>query len=154
MDSIFSFGGVQRVTAVIAKELAKEYAVTIVTLEKPDEKDTSIYDLQEADIQYRFFEYPDTPRWKDILCKAYSYLYRKMLPQNKLTSDLYAHSSFPSEKRDALAKELQQGHYDVIIGVHAPLAVRLAACKNHLHGTKLIGWIHNSHKALFGKESR
>ena len=154
MDSIFSFGGVQRVTAVIAKELAKEYDVTIVTLEKPEEKDTSIYDLQEANIQYRFFEYPDTPRWKNILCKAYSYLYRKVLPQNRFTSDLYAHSSFPSEKRDALAKELQQGHYDVVIGVHAPLAVRLAACKKQLEGIKLIGWIHNSHKALFGKESR
>ena len=154
MDSIFSFGGVQRVTAVIAKELATEFDVTIVTLEKPDNKDTSIYELQEADIHYRFFEYPDTPRWKNILCKGYSFFYRKILPQNKFTSDIYAHSSFPSEKRDALIKELQQGHYDTIIGVHAPLAVRLAACKKQLEGVKLIGWIHNSHKALFGKESR
>ena len=49
-DSIFSFGGVQRVTAVIAKELAKDYDVTIVTLDKPSEKDTSYYGLEEADI--------------------------------------------------------------------------------------------------------
>ena len=34
MDSIFSIGGVQRVTAVIAKELAKECDVTIVTFDK------------------------------------------------------------------------------------------------------------------------
>lgn len=152
-DSIFSFGGVQRVTAVIAKELAKEYDVTIVSLDKPEQKDTSIYELQKADIQYRFFEYPDTPRWKDMLCKGYSFLYRKLLPQNKFTSNLYAHSSFPSEKRNALAKELKEGHYDVIIGVHAPLAVRLAACRKELEGVKLIGWIHNSYEALFGKES-
>ena len=33
VDSIFSIGGVQRVTAVIAKELAKTYDVTIVTFE-------------------------------------------------------------------------------------------------------------------------
>ena len=152
-DSIFSFGGVQRVTAVIAKELAKDYDVTIVTLDKPEQKDTSLYKLQEADIHYRFFSYPDTPQGKNYLCKGYSYLYRKILPQTRFTSNLYAHSSFPSEKRDALVKELIDGEYDVIIGVHAPLSVRLAACRSQLGDTKLIGWIHNSHKALFGTGS-
>ena len=152
-DSIFSIGGVQRVTAVIAKELAKDYDVTIVTFDKPSSKDTTLYGLEEADIHYRFFGYPPTPQWKNYICKAYSYLYRKLLPQTKLMSDGYAHSSFPSEKRDALAKELQTGHYDAVIGVHAPLAVRLAACRKQLKGIKLIGWIHNSYEALFGNGS-
>ena len=115
-DSIFSFGGVQRVTAVIAKELAKEYDVTIVTFDKPSDMDTSLYGLEEADIHYRFFRYPDTPGWKNFCCKSYSYLYRKLLPQTLCTSNLYAKSSFPSEKREALEDELLQGHYDVIIG--------------------------------------
>ena len=61
MDSIFSYGGVQRVTAVIAKELAKYYDVTIVTFDRPEQKDTSLYDLCEADFNYRFFNYPKTP---------------------------------------------------------------------------------------------
>ena len=43
VDSIFTIGGVQRVTAVIAKELAKEYDVTIVTFDKADKKNTSLY---------------------------------------------------------------------------------------------------------------
>lgn len=153
MDSIFSFGGVQRVTAVIAKELAKDCNVTIVTFDKQEQKDTTLYDLKEADISYGFFEYPETPIWKNFCCKAYSYLYRKWLPQNKVTSDMYSHSSFPSEKRNALAKELQNGKYDVIIGVHAPLAVRLATCRKQLGNVKLIGWIHNSYEALFGEKS-
>lgn len=152
-DSIFSIGGVQRVTAVIAKELAKDCDVTIVTFDKPTAQDTSLYELNEADIHYRFFAYSPTPKWKYYPCKAYSYLYRKWLPQTKLTSDYYAHSSFPSEKRNTLAKELQAGHYDAIIGVHAPLAVRLAACSKQLKGIKLIGWIHNSYEALFGDSS-
>ena len=152
-DSIFSFGGVQRVTAVIAKELAKDYDVTIVTLDKPSEKDTSYYGLEEADIRYRFFSYPATPKWKNYCCKAYSYLYRRVIPQTRLTSDWYSHSSFPSEKRNALAHELQVGGYDIIIGVHAPLAVRLAACRKRLSATRLIGWIHNSYDALFGDKS-
>ena len=153
MDSIFSFGGVQRVTAVIAKELAKDYDITIITMDEAKQKDTSIYDLHTTPINYRFFNYPTLPKWKDRMCKAYSYFYRKILPQCRLTSNWYAHSSFPSEKRDALAMELMAGHYDVIIGVHAPLAVRLAACKPLLPQTKLIGWIHNSYEALFKKGS-
>ena len=153
VDSIFSIGGVQRVTAVIAKELAKDYDVTIITLDNQKEKDTSLYQLDEADIVYHFFQYPEAPRWKQRICKAYSYLYRKFLPQTEFTSGLYAHSSFPSEKRLALTNELQQGQYDVIIGVHAPLAVRLAACRKQLKDRKLIGWIHNSYEALFGSGS-
>lgn len=152
-DSIFSFGGVQRVTAVIAKELAKDCDVTIVTFDKPERKDTSLYDLQEADINYRFFKYPPTPALKKKCCKAYSYLYRKWLPQIRITSDIYSHSSFPSQKRKALIKELATGNYDVIIGVHAPLSVRLATCRKKLKGVKLIGWVHNSYEALFGEKS-
>lgn len=152
-DSIFSFGGVQRVTAVIAKELAKDYDVTIVTKDKPEQKDTTFYGLDKANIHYRFFSFPEVSRWKYYFCKTYSYLYRRHLPQTRLTSDLYAYSSFPHEQRKALYKELEEGHYDVIIGVHAPLAVRLATCRHHLQGTRLIGWIHNSYQALFGEGS-
>ena len=153
VDSIFSIGGVQRVTAVIAKELAKDYDVTIVTRDRPDLQDTQLYDLNEAAISYRFFDYPNTPVWKLYFCKAYSYLYRRWLPQTRWTSAFYSHSSFPSEKRNALAAELKRGRYDAVVGVHAPLAVRLAACRRQLGQTRLIGWIHNSYEALFGEDS-
>jgi glycosyltransferase involved in cell wall biosynthesis len=141
------------VTAVIAKELAKDCDVTIVTFDNPKAENTSLYDLNKANIHYRFFRYPETPRWKELFCKAYSGLFRKVLPQTRLTSDWYSHSSFPSEKQEALAKEMKDEAYDVIIGVHAPLAVRLATCKSQLGDTKLIGWIHNSYEALFGAGS-
>ena len=140
-------------TAVIAKELAKDYDVTIVTFDKPEQEDTSLYGLNDTDITYSFFDYPKTSTWKWKCCKAYSYLYRKHLPQIRLTSDIYSHSSFPSVKRNALIKELNAGNYDIIIGVHAPLAVRLATCRKHLKKAKLIGWIHNSYEALFGEKS-
>ena len=71
------------------------------------------------------------------------------MPQTRLTSDWYAHSSFPSEKRKALASVLKKGNYGVIIGVHAPLAIRLAACKPIVGKSRLIGWIHNTYDALF-----
>ena len=38
VDSIFTVGGVQRVTAVIAGALSKDYDVTIVTFDSPEKK--------------------------------------------------------------------------------------------------------------------
>ena len=153
VDSIFSIGGVQRVTAVIAKELAKDNDVSIITFDKPELEDTTLYNLKEASITYRFFRYPEINKLKSYLCKAYSGLYLKLQPQCKWCSDLYAHSSYPSELQNALLMELKQGQYDVVIGVHAPLAARLATLKKHLPGTKCIGWLHNSYEALFGEKS-
>ena len=152
VDSIFSIGGVQRVTSVIAKALATDYDVAIVTFDESSKEDTSMYDLQTAPIQYRFFKYPQVSKWKNFCCKAYSAIYRKVLPQIKVTSNWYAHSSFPSELREALAQEIKG--FDIVVGVHAPLAIRLASCKPLLENTKLIGWIHNSYEALYGEHSR
>lgn len=154
VDSIFTIGGVQRVTAVIAKELAKEYDVTILTFDRAEKKDTSLYGLNEADIPYRFIKYPKVGKLKNNLCKAYSAIYLKLQPQSKWSSNWYARSSFPSELRNTLANELKLGNYDVIIGVHAPLAARLATLRKKLPNAKLIGWLHNSYEALFGEGSR
>lgn len=153
VDSIFTIGGVQRVTAVIAKELAKEYNVTIVTFDKADKEDTSLYGLNEANISYRFISYPHVGEIKNTLCKAYSGIYLKLQPQSRWSSDLYARSSFPSELRNVLISELKRDVFDIIIGVHAPLAARLATLKKTLPKAKLIGWLHNSYEALFGENS-
>ena len=152
-DSIFSFGGVQRVTAVIAKELAKRHRVTIVTFDHPDREDTGMYGLSEADISYVFTSYAPVSVSKALLCRTYSFLYRKVLPKTRLTSALYALSSFPSQRRKPLEALLSQGKYDAVVGVHAPLAIRLATMSHCLKGSKTIGWIHNSFDALYGKGS-
>ena len=152
-DSIFSIGGVQRVTAVITKELAKDYAITIVTFDKPNSYDPQLYDLVSSNITYRYFSYPTIKNWKKKIYKLCSGIYLKCDFQSKWASNLYAWSSFPPPLRNALAKELNEGQYDVIIGVHAPLAARLATLRPYLPDTKLIGWIHNSFEALFSNTS-
>ena len=83
VDSIFSIGGVQRVTAVIAKELAKTYNVTIVTFDPQKQEDWSLYGLNEAKIEYRFFSYPQIGKWKTLCCKVVSGLYLKSKIQSK-----------------------------------------------------------------------
>ena len=153
VDSIFSIGGVQRVTAVIAKELAKGYDVTILTFDKAEMKDTTMYGLNEANITYRFLTYPPIRDFKKKLCKVYSGIYLKLQLQSKWSSNLYARSSFPAELRNALLSELKQEEFDIIVGVHAPLAARLATLRKDLPKAKLIGWLHNSYEALFGENS-
>jgi len=153
VDSIFTVGGVQRVTAVIAGALSKDYDVTIVTFDSPEKKDLAIYQLGDYHLHYQFISYPSVSPIKNKLCKTYSYLYRKMFPQCGLTSDLYAHSSFPKERRNALIKALQEGRYDAVIGVHAFLSIRLATITKELRDVKSIGWIHNSFDALLRKGS-
>lgn len=154
VDSVFTFGGVQCVTAVIAKALAASHKVTIVTFDHPSQKDTSMYGLAEADIDFRFFAYPTVGKVRKLMCKAYSAFYRKMRPRWQWASDLYARSSFPRPLRTALTQELRSGGgYEVIIGVHAPLATRLATLKPRLGGARCIGWIHNSFEALFSPSS-
>ncbi len=148
-DSIFTIGGVQRVTAVIAKELAKDYVVTIVTFDKPESYNPEIYDLGSSNITYRFFKYPIIKNRIKNIYRLYSGIYLKCHFRSKWASNLYARSSFPAPLRSALANELKKGEYDVIIGVHAPLAARLATLRSDLPNTKLIGWIHNSFEALF-----
>lgn len=153
IDSIFSIGGVQRVTAVIAKEFSKTDDVTIVTFDDPKDKNLSLYELHEAAINYIFFAYPEVGSLRNKICKAYSGLYKKYHLQSKWASNFYALSSFPTPLRKALTKELRKGNYDIIIGVHAPLAGRLATMKRNLPHVKCIGWIHNSFKALFNEGS-
>ena len=152
-DSIFSYGGVQRVTAVIAKELAKDYDVTIVTMDSPESMNKHMYELDSVNLSFRFLKWPTYESKVARLSKLYSALYRKVLPKTDYTSHLYGYSCFTPTKRKTLIEELNDGNYDVIIGVHAPLAARLATIKHHLGKAKVIGWIHNSFEALYSKGS-
>ena len=153
-DSFFTIGGVQRVTAVIAKHLCAYYDVTIVSFDNPQILDTSIFGLSDCNLHYRFCSFPAPNVIRNFFRKAYSYIYKKLMLQNRIASDLYAYSSFPTEYRIVLLNELKRGNYDVIIGVHAPLASRLATLKKDLpKETTLIGWIHNSFEALFSESS-
>ncbi len=162
IDSIFTIGGVQRVTAVIAKELAKDCDVTIVTLDKPQLKDMTYYGLDETNIHIQFLHFNKPPRFKNMMYRCYSCFYRKCLYYlnnskdthfKRYTSDLYSFSSFPPDQRNQLFDILYQEDFNVVIGVHAPLAARLASLKKQLPNMQLLGWIHNSFEALFNQSS-
>ena len=148
-DTVFSFGGVQRVLAEIAKALSRTHEVTILTTDHGE--NLSMYGYDKSTVRFDYISYTDAPSVQRVVCKGYSFLYRYILPHNRYTSAVYAKSFFlPAYKRQ-LVRKINVGNYDVAIGVHAYLSLHLASVKNRIH-IKIIGWLHNSYEAFFEKE--
>lgn len=151
-DNILSIGGVQRVLSVIGIALTRHYDVDIITLHDDKHSDTTLYGLDQSKVNIvRFVPHP-TSFLSAFFHRIVSALYRKVMPHNKLTSQCYAHSSFPRSMRKQYVRILNEGNYDIIIGVHAGLSIKLATLRRELRAWKVMGWMHNSYEALFLKE--
>ncbi|MCQ2238172.1 MAG: glycosyltransferase [Bacteroidaceae bacterium] len=148
-NSLFSVGGVQRVLAVVASKLAEQYDVTILTLEDHPNCDKSIYDLNKTEINFIFFRFPRLSIWEEKTHKIVSGLYKHYLPKNLLTSNIYSKSSFPNTLRGALIDCLNDKHFDVIVGVHGGISMKIATIRKQLNAKKVIGWMHNCYDAFF-----
>lgn len=151
-NTVLSYGGVQRVLAVIATALSETHDVTILTLEDSPDADHTLYGLDQTRIQIQPFRFPPLSSIENIPHKAFSALYKNLLPHTRLTSDGYARSSFPRTMRKELIRTLNAGAYDIVIGVHAFLSIKLATVRKALHARKVIGWMHNSYQAFFENE--
>ncbi|MDO5130165.1 MAG: glycosyltransferase [Prevotellaceae bacterium] len=150
-DTVFGFGGVQRVLAVIAKALAKDNDVTILSTDT--DENLSMYGYNQSDIHFDYILYNGKKNIEYFTCKAISCLYKKVLPKNRFTARLYSYSFFrPSYKRQLISK-INRGHYDTVVGVHAFLSLHLAAVRNRLNSKNITAWMHNSYNALFDKEN-
>ena len=143
-DTVFSFGGVQRVLAEIAKALSGKHEVTILTTDTCT--DLSMYGYAESTVRFDSFSYSASSFIERLLCKSYSFLYKHGLPHTRLTSEWYAASFFPSSYKRTLARKINARQCDVVIGVHAFMALHLSAVKNRIQ-TKTVGWLHNSYGA-------
>lgn len=150
-DTVFGYGGVERVLSVIAKAMAKENDVTILSTDI--RADIKMYGYSETNIKFEYITYPYIKGLENICCKGYSYLYKKILPKCGITSEWYSKSFFlPTYTKD-LTNKINSGRYDVVIGVHAYLSLHLASIRKQLDAKKVIGWMHNSYEALFTKEN-
>lgn len=149
-NSLFTFGGVQRVLAVIAKALSASHEITILTLDKPEQEDLTMYELSQTNIRFRYISFQSISLWEYLPCKTYSFLYKKkILPQTNITSQWYGYSSFPHSQRKGLIHELNSENYDLIIGVHAFLSLQLASIRHQIRAKRVIGWMHTSFDAFF-----
>ena len=77
-DTVFSFGGVQRVLAEIAKALSGKHEVTILTTDTCT--DLSMYGYAESTVRFDSFSYSDSSFIERLLCKGYSFYHSHELP--------------------------------------------------------------------------
>lgn len=147
-ESVFSFGGVQRVLAVVAGALSEYHDVTVLTLDNPADENLSMYGLDKTSVKFLYLNYKKPYFYEWLPCKAYSFLYKKLLPQNKTFSRWYGYSSFPHSQRKQLIDTINKNEFDVVIGVHAFLSFHLASVKKRIKA-KVLGWMHNSYEAFF-----
>lgn len=148
-ESVLSIGGVQRVLAVIAIALSKEYDVTIISMNDNEKADSSLYNLDKSNVHIRRFS-PSYPQ--GLYSKLHhlgSGIYKTILPKNDITSQFYAHTSFPKKLRKQFIEELNNYNFDAIIAVHGGLSMKLATIRQSLSASKVIGWMHNSYDAFF-----
>ncbi|WP_455664232.1 glycosyltransferase [Phocaeicola sp.] len=149
-DTVFSFGGVQRVLAEIAKALSKEHEVTILTTDT--HMDLSMYGYDRSSVRFDFLQFMNSPLMENLICKGYGFLYKYMLPHVSCTSAVYGRSFFLPVYKRQLVEKVNKGNYDVVIGVHAFCALHLASIRNKVHAGKVMGWMHNSYGAFFEKK--
>lgn len=149
-DTVFTFGGVQRVLAEIAKMLAQKHDVTILTTENGI--DFTMYDYALTAVKLECISYSDSPIIETFICKICSFLYKYIFPYSRYTSELYAKSFFLPAYKRKLVEKIREGDYDVVIGVHAYLSLHLASVKSRIRA-KTVGWMHNSYEAFFEKEN-
>jgi len=150
-DTVFGYGGVERVLSVIAKAMTEHHDVTILSTDM--RADTAMYGYDKSDVKFEYISYPHKNSIERLCCKAYSYLYKKMLPKCSVTSEGYSKSFFLPSYKKALTEKINSGGYDVVIGVHAFLSLHLASIRKHMKAKKVIGWMHNSYEALFVKDN-
>ena len=136
--------------AEIAKALSGKHEVTILTTDTCT--DLSMYGYAESTVRFDSFSYSASSFIERLLCKGYSFLYKHGLPHTRLTSEWYAASFFPSSYKRTLARKINARQCDVVIGVHAFMALHLSAVKSRIR-TKTVGWLHNSYEAFFEKET-
>lgn len=150
-DTVFSFGGVQRVLAEIVKALSEEHEVTILTTDT--QSDLSMYGYDRSSVRFEYISYTDALWIERVLCRGYGFLYKYVLPFSRCTSALYAKSFFLPRYKRKLVRKINCGNYQAVVGVHAYLSLHLASVKNRIQGVKVIGWMHNSYQAFFEKEN-
>lgn len=150
-DTVFGYGGVERVLSVIAKAMTEHHDVTILSTDM--RADTAMYGYDKSDVKFEYICYPHKNGIERLCCKAYSYMYKKLLPKCSVTSEGYSKSFFLPSYKKVLTEKINSVGYDVVIGVHAFLSLHLASIKKYLKAKKVIGWMHNSYEALFVKDN-
>ena len=144
-NSIFRLGGTKRVITVVVNELIENNEVTIMTFDKPDMENRSMYGLDER----VKIDYVKAGDYRDNQKNPARYSRTAMRVLNNLTgcfnrpgmTEILKNAFFPRHLQKRLTDYLNSKDYDVIIAT-AGNALPLAFVAENLKA-KTIGWQHN-----------
>lgn len=153
-SNIFSSGGVQRVTTVLANELVKYNEVDILCTSDKHKPNYKLYDLNKSiNVQIN----PNMHKKRltsKLICKSLMILNNKTGIFNKskcitILNKVY----FPGNIQKNFLEYLNSKKYEVIIAVEALYSMLIGSIANELNA-KTIGWQHNSYEAYFETKGR
>lgn len=149
VSSVFSMGGEQRVTSVIANELAKNNEIIIYTMDNEADRKKNPYHLNEK-IEIRYTKQPQFGLLNRILRRAIREMNEKtsLLYKKKAFYKLLEYAYFQKAWQKQLVTELSGEAYDVIVGVSGGNSLRLGLIAEQLN-CKTVGWEHNAYEAYF-----
>lgn len=149
VSSVFSMGGEQRVTAVIANELAKNNEIIIYTMDNEADRKKNPYHLNEK-IEIRYTKQPQFGLLNRILRRAIREINEKtgLLYKKKAFYKLLEYAYFQKAWQKQLVAELSGEVYDAIVGVSGGNSLRLGLIAEQLN-CKTVGWEHNAYEAYF-----
>lgn len=149
VSSVFSMGGEQRVTSVIANELAKNNEIIIYTMDNEADRKKNPYHLNEK-IEIRYTKQPQFGLLNRILRRTIREMNEKtsLLYKKKAFYKLLEYAYFQKAWQKQLVTELSGEAYDVIVGVSGGNSLRLGLIAEQLN-CKTVGWEHNAYEAYF-----
>lgn len=153
-NSIFSYGGVERVVSVIASSLAKHNDVEVLCTV---DKYTTNRDLYNLNSNVKVNINSDIKKIGEI-SKIVSGTVRKInkktgVLNNKNMVQILQKSYYPTQLKNNFIEYLNNKKYDVVIGVEGYYSLLLAIICKKLN-CKVIGWQHNSYYAYFNTPNK
>lgn len=151
--SLYSYGGVQRVTSTILNELAKDEknTIEILYLGKLEYSKEKLYGLNENRIKIINFSLKNSffnrarKKLADELNKNCGIFNSKEL------SKIYEWLIYSKKIKEQLTRYLNENKYDIVIGSEGPMTLLLGAIAKEINA-KTIGWQHNSFDAYYERK--
>ena len=152
ISSLFTAGGTKKVVTMIANELVKSNAVSVITYDDPEMENRERYGLSE-NIKIHYMKRHQFRKINPVhkaLCRALVFIgQRSRILDKAVFRNLQKNVYYPSSELRLLAAYLNEFDFDIIIGI-AENALTLAILTEQLNA-RAIGWLHNSYEAYFEK---
>lgn len=150
MNSLYTYGGEERVVSSIASELYKNYDVTIYTYEtrRSERLERNDYYLADA-IRV---EVIDGDRDNLFQFAVKTLYYRTGLSEGKLSQFLLKKAYYPDKLLDFWIQKINQEEFDIVISISGYYSMLLGYIADSV-SAKLIGWEHSSFEGYFDKHT-